>query len=77
MRFPANFRRSNEGATPFIIEDALLPFDLPAGERKKVTADFVDGSISSGGGVELLGAAGALVLPDRDGAGCIRNWRDP
>ena len=58
-------------------EDTLLPFDLPAVSRKKVTADFAGGSISSDGGLVLLrgaerrlGLAGTL-------AGCIREWRDP
>ena len=38
-------------------EDPLLPFDLPAVSRKKVTADFEGGSISSDGGLVLLRAA--------------------
>ena len=54
-------------------EDPLLPFDLPAIGRKKVTADFAGGSISSDGGLVLLRAAEhRLGL-----AGCIREWRDP
>ena len=58
-------------------EETRLPFDLPAVQRKKVTADFEGGSISSDGGLVLLreaerwlGLAGTL-------AGCIREWRDP
>ena len=58
-------------------EDTLLPFDLPAVQRKKVTADFADGPISSDGGLLLLrgperrlGLAEALV-------GCIRERREP
>ena len=58
-------------------EDSLLPFDLPAVQRKKVTADFEGGLISSDGGLLLLreadrrlGLAGTL-------AGCIRECRDP
>ena len=35
-------------------EDTLLPFDLPAVRRKKVTADFEGGLISSDGGLVLL-----------------------
>ena len=35
-------------------EDTLLPFDLPAVQRKKVTADFEGGPISSDGGLVLL-----------------------
>ncbi len=52
-------------------EDTLLPFDLPAVSRNKVTADFAGGSISSDGGLVLLRAAErGLGL-----AGCIREWR--
>ena len=52
-------------------EDILLPFDLPAVRRKKVTADFEGGSISSDGGLVLLRGAvssrlSALLGP-RDG----------
>ena len=35
-------------------EDSLLPFDLPAIQRKKVPADFAGASISSAGGLVLL-----------------------
>ena len=35
-------------------DDTLLPFDLPAVCRKKVTAAFDDGLISSDGGLVLL-----------------------
>ena len=35
-------------------EDSLLPFDLPAVRRKKVTAGFDGGLISSDGGLVLL-----------------------
>lgn len=38
-------------------EDTLLPFDLPAVERKKVTGHFAGGSVSSDGGLVLLLAA--------------------
>ena len=37
-----------------MIEDTLLPFDLSAVQRKKVTADFEGGLISSDGGLVLL-----------------------
>ena len=59
-------------------EDILLPFDLPAVSRKKATADFEDGLISSDGGVVLLrrGAERRLGLA-KTLAGCIRDWRDP
>ena len=35
-------------------DDTLLPFDLPAVRRKKVTASFDGGLISSDGGLVLL-----------------------
>ncbi len=58
-------------------DDTLLPFDLPAVSRKKVTADFAGGSISSDGGLVLLrGAERRLGLAETL-AGCIREWRDP
>ena len=58
-------------------EDTLLPFDLPAVKRKKVTADFGGGLISSDGGLVLLrGAERRLGLAEAL-AGCIREWRDP
>ena len=58
-------------------EDTLLPFYLPAVRRKKVTADFEGGLISSDGGLVLLrGAERRLGLAETL-AGCIREWRDP
>ena len=58
-------------------EDTLLPFDLPAVRRKKVTADFEGGLSSSDGGLVLLrGAERRLGLAETL-AGCIREWRDP
>ena len=40
-------------------EDTFLPFSFPAVARKKVTAAFDGGRLTSDGGVMLLGAAGA------------------
>ena len=58
-------------------EDTLLPFDLPAVKRKKVTADFGGGLISLDGGLVLLrGAERRLGLAETL-AGCIREWRNP
>ena len=54
-------------------DDTLLPFSLPAVQRKKVTATFDGGRLTSDGGVLLLsgadrqlglGAALASVIPD-------------
>jgi hypothetical protein len=39
-----------------MVEDSLLPFSLPSVQRKKVTAAFDGGRITSDGGVMLLGA---------------------
>ena len=39
-----------------MVEDNLLPFNFPAVERKKVTAAFDGGRITSDGGVMLLAA---------------------
>ena len=57
-------------------DDSLLPFDLPGVQRKKVSAAFDGGLISSDGGLVLLreaerslGLAGTL-------AGCIRDRRN-
>jgi hypothetical protein len=59
---------------PAIDDDTLLPFSLPAICRKKVTAAFNGGLISSDGGVLLLAGADkrlglidtlAAVIPDR------------
>ena len=58
-------------------EDSLLPFDLPAVRRKKVTADFGGGLISSDGGVVLLREAERRLGLAETLAGCIREWRDP
>lgn len=40
-----------------MIDDSLLPFSLPSVERKKITAAFDGGRISSDGGVMLLALA--------------------
>jgi len=43
-------------ATP-ASEDSLLPFSFPAVDRKKITAAFDGGRITSDAGVVLLGQA--------------------
>lgn len=58
-------------------DDTLLPFDFPAVGRKKVTAAFDGGRLSSDGGLLLLRAAERrLGLADLL-AGCIRDRRNP
>jgi len=60
-----------------MMDDTLLPFALPPVCRKKVTAAFDGGSLSSDGGVFLLAAADRrLGLIDRL-AGVIPDHRDP
>ena len=55
-----------DAATPAMLEDSLLPFNFPAVERKKVTAAFDGGRITSDGGVMLLAAAErALGIAER------------
>ena len=57
-------------------DDTLLPFDLPAVARKRVTAAFDGGRLSSDGGVLLLrGVERRLGLAERL-AGCIVDRRD-
>ena len=60
-----------------MIEDTLLPFDLPSVARKKVSVAFDGGMLSSNGGVLLLrGVERRLGLAARL-AGCIRDRRNP
>ena len=62
---------------PADAEDALLPFDLPSIGKKKITAAFDGGQISSDGGALLLaGADRQLGLIDRLAA-LIPDHRDP
>ena len=60
-----------------MIEETLLPLDLPAVQRKKVTADFAGGSISSDGGPVLLRPAEHRLGLTETLAGCVRERRDP
>ena len=58
-------------------QNNLLAFDLPAVERKKVSAAFDGGMLSSDGGVLLLrGVERRLGLAVRL-AGCLKDKRDP
>ena len=69
-------------ATAAMTEDTLLPFDLPAVRRKKLTVDFAGGNQSSDAGLLLLREAErklgvcrrlALTMPDRRDGGRIRH----
>jgi hypothetical protein len=58
-------------------DDTSVPFDFPAVQRKKITAAFDGGRLTSDGGVMLLGAAERrLGLADRL-AGLIADPRNP
>ena len=46
----------SDAATPAMVEDTLLPFSLPSVQRKKITAAFDGGRMTSDGGVMLLAA---------------------
>src|SRR5689334_7003780 len=60
-----------------MIDDSLLPFSLPSVDRKKITAAFDGGRISSDGGAMLLGLAERrLGIADRLAAE-ITDRRDP
>src|SRR5258708_34288240 len=50
-----------EFAMPAVDDDTLLPFSLPNICKKKVTATFEGGQVSSDGGVFLLAAADKLL----------------
>ena len=58
-------------------DDSLLPFDLPAVQRKKVSAAFDGGLISSDGGLVLLREAERRLRLAETLAGCIRDRRNP
>ena len=58
-------------------EDSLLPFSVPAVFRKKVTAAFDGGRISSDGGVVLLAEADRRLGLAAKLAAVISDHRDP
>ena len=60
-----------------MIDDSLLPFSLPSVARKKITAAFDGGRISSNGGVILLALAERRIgIADRLAAE-VTDRRDP
>ena len=58
-------------------EDSLLPFGFPAVQRKKVTAAFDGGRLTSDGGVMLLAAAERRLGIADTLAALIADPRDP
>lgn len=67
----------SDTATPAMVEDSLLPFSLPSVQRKKVTAAFDGGRITSDGGVMLLGAIETLMGIAAKLAPLISDRRNP
>ena len=57
-------------------DDSLLPFDLPSVQRKKVSAAFDGGLLSSDGGLVLLHEAERGLGLAETLAGCIRDRRN-
>jgi len=57
-------------------DDSSLPFDLPGVQRKKVSAAFDGGLISSDGGLVLLREADRSLPLAETLAGCIRDRRN-
>jgi len=66
-----------EAATPTMPDDTLLPFSFPAVERKKISAAFDGGRITSDGGVMLLAAADRRLGLAEKLAAQIADPRDP
>src|SRR6202051_4288512 len=62
---------------PTTTDDTLLPFSLPITYKKKVTAAFDGGRISSDGGVLLLAGADRRVGLIDTLAAIIPDHRDP
>ena len=60
-----------------MIDNSFLPFDLPAVCRKKVSASFDGGAISSDGGLLLLREADRRLGLTRMLASCVQDRRDP
>src|SRR6201994_5025843 len=58
-------------------DDSLLPFSLPSVERKKITAAFDGGRLSSDGGVMLLALAERRIGIAERLAAAITDRRDP
>ena len=73
----ASLRTSRLGATPAMSDDSPLAVAYPAVSRKKVTAAFDGGRLSSDSGVMLLGIAERRRGLARTLAALIADRRDP
>ncbi len=67
----------SEAATPAMVEDTLLPFSLSSVQRKKITAAFDGGRMTSDGGVMLLAAIEKPLGIAAKLAALITDPRDP
>jgi hypothetical protein len=77
MGIEAILRLSNRTATPSMTNDSPLPFTFPAIARKKLTAAFDGGRLSSDSGVMLLGLAERRRGIAQTLAALIADPRDP
>jgi len=77
MGVESNLRQPNRNATPAMTDDRPLAFTLPAVSRKKVTAAFDGGRLSSDSGVMLLGLAERRRGLAQTLAALIDDPRDP
>jgi DDE family transposase len=77
MGVETTLRTSNHPATPAMTDDSSLTFFLPAVCRKKVTAAFDGGRLSSDSGVILLSLAERRRALARTLAALIDDPRDP
>ena len=72
----ATFFPCNESATPTMTDDSLLSCNLPAVQRKKVTATLDGGLMSSDGVLFLLREAERRLRLGETPGGCIRDRRN-
>ena len=77
MGIETNLRTSSRTATSAMIEDTPPTFSLPAVSRKKVTAAFDGGRLSSDSGVMLLALAERRRTLASTLAALISDPRDP
>src|SRR5271167_2857437 len=77
MGIETNLRTSSRTAISAMIEDTPPAFSLPAVSRKKVTAAFDGGRLSSDGGVMLLALAERRRTLASTLAALISDPRDP
>src|SRR5436305_2279650 len=77
MGVETNLRASRLTATPAMTDDNQLSFNLPSVSRKKVTAAFDGGRLSSDSGVMLLALADRRRAVADTLAALVADHRDP